>query len=54
MSGDNVWTGEGMTQDDFMKKDQCILCDEQDAIVGKSWISSVQPFLYSVVISCLA
>jgi farnesyl-diphosphate farnesyltransferase len=29
-----VWTGEGMTQDDFMKKDQCILCDENDKIVG--------------------
>ena len=23
-----------MSQDDFMKKDQCILCDEQDTIVG--------------------
>mmetsp|Transcript_15550 Transcript_15550/g.25903 ORF Transcript_15550/g.25903 Transcript_15550/m.25903 type:complete len:735 (+) Transcript_15550:52-2256(+) len=34
MTEGTVWTGEGMTQDDFMKKDQCILCDEADTIVG--------------------
>jgi farnesyl-diphosphate farnesyltransferase len=31
-----VWNGEGMTQDDFMKKDECILCNENDEILGSA------------------
>ena len=29
-----TWTGEGLTQEDFMHKDECILVDEDDRIVG--------------------
>lgn len=31
-----VWNGQGMTQEDFMKKDECILCNEQDEILGSA------------------
>eukprot|EP00596_Hydrurales_sp_CCMP1899_P005038 CAMPEP_0119051122 /NCGR_PEP_ID=MMETSP1177-20130426/72846_1 /TAXON_ID=2985 /ORGANISM="Ochromonas sp, Strain CCMP1899" /LENGTH=760 /DNA_ID=CAMNT_0007030225 /DNA_START=123 /DNA_END=2405 /DNA_ORIENTATION=+ len=27
------WTGEGLTQDDLMEKDQCILVDENDSVL---------------------
>ena len=31
-----TWTGEGLTQEDFMHKDECILVDDDDRIVGGS------------------
>ncbi len=29
-----VWSAEGMTQEDFMLKDQCILLDMDDNVIG--------------------
>ena len=36
MSGDEpaVWSAEGMSQEDFMLKDQCILLDMDDNVIG--------------------
>lgn len=31
-----VWNGSGLTQEEFMKKDECILVNETDDIVGHS------------------
>jgi hypothetical protein len=31
-----VWNGEGMSQDDFMKKDECILIDQNDRVIGNA------------------
>jgi hypothetical protein len=28
------WDDQGMSQEDFMLKDECILCDENDRVVG--------------------
>jgi isopentenyl-diphosphate delta-isomerase type 1 len=33
MSTDMKWTGEGLSQDDLMEKDHCILVDEKDGII---------------------
>ena len=30
-----AWKGEGMSQDDFMKKDECIVLDENDLMIGQ-------------------
>ena len=30
------WKGSGMSQDDFMRKDECILLDEADRVVGQA------------------
>lgn len=29
-----TWTTAGLSQEDFMLKDECILCDENDAVIG--------------------
>ena len=29
-----VWDGRGMSQDDFMKKDMCVLVNQQDKVIG--------------------
>jgi hypothetical protein len=34
--GGKTWNGDGMTQDDFMKKDECILCNELDEVIGSA------------------
>jgi hypothetical protein len=36
VSVSKTWTGDGMTQDDFMKKDECILCNEKDEVMGSA------------------
>jgi farnesyl-diphosphate farnesyltransferase len=33
-SANSVWDGEGLSQEDFMMKDECILCDENDHVIG--------------------
>ncbi|KAG2484191.1 hypothetical protein HYH03_017003 [Edaphochlamys debaryana] len=30
----STWAGTGMSQDDFMQKDECLVVDEQDRLVG--------------------
>eukprot|EP00602_Paraphysomonas_sp_CaronLab_P006525 CAMPEP_0185036834 /NCGR_PEP_ID=MMETSP1103-20130426/30406_1 /TAXON_ID=36769 /ORGANISM="Paraphysomonas bandaiensis, Strain Caron Lab Isolate" /LENGTH=738 /DNA_ID=CAMNT_0027574547 /DNA_START=21 /DNA_END=2234 /DNA_ORIENTATION=- len=39
-----VWSGEGMTQEDFMKMDECILCDRSDKVIGSSSKSTAHVF----------
>ena len=29
-----TWTTAGLSQEDFMLKDECILCDENDQVIG--------------------
>lgn len=29
-----VWDGKGMTQEDFLRKDECIIVNENDVIKG--------------------
>ena len=31
----SAWTPEGMSQEDFMQKDQCILLDMNDNVIGE-------------------
>jgi hypothetical protein len=30
----NTWTGDGLSQNDFMIKDECILVDFHDTVIG--------------------
>lgn len=30
------WKGAGMSQDDFMKKDECLLLNEEDRVLGQA------------------
>lgn len=47
------WKGSGMSQDDFMRKDECLLLDEADRVVGQASKYDCHRFTLEQVCVCL-